>query len=369
MALAQFFEVRCLVPDCSQEVIFGQPFSEFDNAELPEGDYDTIVLPKWRETTSPTQFILSGLQHALNEWKPDYVLVEAEPWALLRWQVWMWCRKHPEVKLFEFTWENLARPGWKGALLEKVYQGAAKTSLGVVCGNRAAKELFRQVGKAEDELLVAAQLGIPEKGFELATASERKQWRDENGISETTVVIGFCGRFIASKGLLLLADAIQRLRGEGLDLKLCLLGHGELGKQVKAQLKEAVMVVPPVSHREVPAILKYWDLLVLPSQRLDEGGLVWEEQFGRVIIEAVAAGVPAIGSRHGAIPEVLGTEEAVFAEADTDSLVSKIRQFAKDKNARANLLAIQKKHVFNNYTHSRIAAQYAHFILERGSAE
>ena len=363
-ALEKYFQVCCFVPDCSQEVIFGQPYVDFNDAEIPTGDYETVILPKVRETNSRTQLLLKGLFKALNKWQPEYVLVEAEPWSQLRWQTWLWCRKHPEVKLFEFTWENLARPGWKGAVLAKVYQRAARTNQGVVCGNQAAKSLFLEAGKEEDELLVAAQLGIPEAGFESVTSLEREEWRKKNQVSEEAVVIGFCGRFIASKGLLLLSEAVGQLRDEGLDLKLCLLGHGELGDQVQAQLKEAVLVFPPVSHGEVPAILKYWDLLVLPSQRLDEGGQVWEEQFGRVIIEAVAAGVPAIGSRHGAIPEVLGTEEAVFEEADVDSLKTKIRRFAESEKERANLLATQKKHTFGNYTHSQIASQYAHFMLK-----
>ncbi len=54
------------------------------------------------------------------------------------------------------------------------------------------------------------------------------------------------------------------------------------------------------------------DLLVAPSQTMKN----WREQFGRMIIEAFACGVPVIGSDSGEIPFVIGDAGRVVAEAD-----------------------------------------------------
>ena len=42
----------------------------------------------------------------------------------------------------------------------------------------------------------------------------------------------------------------------------------------------------------------------------------WKEQFGRVLIEAMASGVPVIGSDSGAIPDVIGQAGLIFPEGD-----------------------------------------------------
>ena len=361
-ALSRYFEVCCFVPDCSDEVILGRSFAEFDDAEEPKGEHQVVTLQKAFRSNNRTQLLLKGFDQALSDWQPDFVLVEAEPWAFLRWQVWFWCRKNEGAQLFEFTWENLRRTGWKGLILDQVYRLAAKTNRGVVCGNEAAKALFIEAGQAKEDALVAAQLGIPDEGFPVVNEEERAAWRGEHEISLEYLVLGFCGRFIRSKGLLLVVEAMQELKQKGCKIKLALLGHGELKEQIAQALGDDVLFFDSVGHREVPAVMKFWDLLVLPSQRLDEGGLVWEEQFGRVIIEAVACGVPAIGSRHGAIPEVLGVSEAVFEEGAVSSLAAKIEQFAFSTQARADLLAQERAHVFEQYTHTRLAARYAEFL-------
>ena len=362
-ALSAFFEVRCFIPDCSDEESYGKKFTEFDSAAEPEGDHTVLVLPKLYGGKNRTKLILRGLHQALEDWKPDLVLVDAEPWSFLRWQSWLWCWKKKNDRFFEFTWENVRRPGWKGILLEQVYRLAVGTNRGVICGNQAAKKLFLNAGQRESEILVAAQLGIPDFGFPEATETERDEWKSEHGIPSDCIVVGFCGRFIRAKGLLILAEAISQLSNEGLSIRLCMLGHGELKEEIQQRLRDLVIFISPIGHSEVPGVLKYWDLLVLPSQRLETKYAVWEEQFGRVIIEAVASGVPAIGSNHGAIPEVLGVTEAVFEEEGVESLTERIRELGSDTSNRKRLLEKQRSHVFEKYTHTRIAAVYAAFLM------
>ncbi len=67
-----------------------------------------------------------------------------------------------------------------------------------------------------------------------------------------------------------------------------------------------------VPHRDVPAYLGAADLLLAPSQT----GPRWREQFGRVVIEAFACGVPVLGSDSGEIPYVIGDAGKVLPEND-----------------------------------------------------
>ena len=69
------------------------------------------------------------------------------------------------------------------------------------------------------------------------------------------------------------------------------------------------------------------DLMIIPTETTKR----IREQFGRVIVEAMASGVPVIGSTCGAIPEVIGDAGLVFPEGDADALAGALRQMLSDE--------------------------------------
>jgi glycosyltransferase involved in cell wall biosynthesis len=59
------------------------------------------------------------------------------------------------------------------------------------------------------------------------------------------------------------------------------------------------------------------DVAVVPS--------VWDEPFGRTVIEGMATGIPVLGSRVGGIPEILGPiDRLLFDRGDADQLAAKL---------------------------------------------
>jgi glycosyltransferase involved in cell wall biosynthesis len=94
-----------------------------------------------------------------------------------------------------------------------------------------------------------------------------------------------------------------------------------------------------------------FDALVLPSRR----AAAWKEQFGHVLIEAMAMGIPAVGSDSGAIPEVIGRPALVFAEDDARGLERILERLARDKDWRRAAAAYGEARVRAHYTHDRIA--------------
>jgi len=75
------------------------------------------------------------------------------------------------------------------------------------------------------------------------------------------------------------------------------------------------------------------DVLVLPSKTMP----TWKEQFGRVLIEAMACQVSVIGSSSGAIPEVIGKAGLVFKEGNAADLRAKIEQLKSSPKVRKEL--------------------------------
>jgi glycosyltransferase involved in cell wall biosynthesis len=117
------------------------------------------------------------------------------------------------------------------------------------------------------------------------------------------------------------ADAVAKLR-------LMLVGAGPEEKRLRAHAAELgiadAVSIGRVPYEEMPALYARASALVLAS--LPRSGCsvypgdiprcFWEEQFGMVLAEAMAAGVPMIVSTSGAIPEVAGDRAAYFAPGD-----------------------------------------------------
>ncbi|HET6316575.1 MAG TPA: glycosyltransferase family 4 protein, partial [Chloroflexota bacterium] len=148
-------------------------------------------------------------------------------------------------------------------------------------------------------------------------------------------------RFEAVKGLDVLLRAWQSVSSEA---SLVLAGDGPL----RAHLHGTnVHVLPPLSHQHVPGFLKALDVLVLPSVTILP---LHREQFGRVLVEAMAAGVPVIGSTSGAIPEVIGDAGLLVPERDPDALARAIETVLEDSALRQRLVDAGRERVRLRFT-------------------
>jgi glycosyltransferase involved in cell wall biosynthesis len=94
------------------------------------------------------------------------------------------------------------------------------------------------------------------------------------------------------------------------------------------------------------------DVLVLPARTRPN----WKEQFGRMLIEGMACGVPVVGSRSGAIPEVIGQAGLTFAEGDVEALRACLASLIAHPRLREQLIAAGRERVLSYYTQAQVAA-------------
>ncbi len=118
------------------------------------------------------------------------------------------------------------------------------------------------------------------------------------GISHPVIL--FVGRLVEDKGVKYLLRAFSKVVEEIPDAKLVIVGKGPEEKELK-KLQESlgltqVYFLGTVETRFMPNIYVGCDVLVLPSIR---------EPFGNVVIEAMAAGRPVIGSYVGGIKDTI----------------------------------------------------------------
>jgi glycosyltransferase involved in cell wall biosynthesis len=129
------------------------------------------------------------------------------------------------------------------------------------------------------------------------------------------------GRLVWEKGHQDVLRAFAALRAERDDVDLLVVGSGPEERKLERYAEElgvadAVEFRPTVPYEEMPALYGSASALVLAS--LPTRG--WEEQFGMVLIEALAGRTPVIASSSGAIPEVVEDDATLFTPGDWEGI-------------------------------------------------
>lgn len=99
------------------------------------------------------------------------------------------------------------------------------------------------------------------------------------------------------KGVDELVDAFKSINNENISLTLC--GDGELKGYILKKIKNdsRIKYMGKLKSEQLMEVYKKSDVLIIPS--------LWEEPFGRVVIEGNMNGLPVIASNKGGIPEIL----------------------------------------------------------------
>jgi len=367
--LADDFDITCVTWPLEGLTLFGLPLADFEQVDH-KPRYELLRLPLLPRNAGITRYVHGGLARLLSERSFDVILVDSEPWSFIRWQVCMLARLiQPQALFGEFTWENIERPSLKGWVLSMIYRLAVYTHDFSISGNQACRAILLRHGASTETNLVAAQLGVESADFRPADSEEKARLRDRLGLPAGVFLIGFCGRFTPAKGISELLAAVSAVIDlfPQQNIHLALLGHGEMNAELTTLAGERpwLHLLAPRPHREVAGFMRCLDLFVLPSKPVRSGPGLWEEQFGHVLIEAMAARVPTLGSSSGAIPEVIAMPEAIFQHSDVQSLTQVIERWLRDDSARDRLAAAQYHHTLKNYTHETLARTWGEFLLQR----
>lgn len=288
----------------------------------------------------------------LRRTQPDLVHIDEEPYNLATWLALRQAQRAGAKTVF-FSWQNILRRypppfNW----LE--HDVLARTD-GAIAGNAASAEVWRAKGY-RGPLWVIPQFGVDPELFKprQREMGDRGQGTSPLPPAPCPLAIGYAGRLVPEKGLdILLLAAAQvpevcvRIAGAGPE-------KGLLDYLVKQHgLGERVMFERPRPSTGMPQFYATLDAFVLPSRTRPN----WKEQFGRVLIEAMACGVPVVGSTSGEIPNVIGEAGLTFPEDDVEALAAHLRTLQRNPEVRAQLAATGRARVLARYTQRCIAEQ------------
>jgi glycosyltransferase involved in cell wall biosynthesis len=281
-----------------------------------------------------------GLGAQLRRVRPNLVHIDEEPYNLATAHA-LWLTRRSGAKSLFFSWQNIDRryPApfrW----LERYV--LSRVDYGIV-GNQESARVWRAKGFG-GRLAVIPQFGVDPEVFCLVPKIDGRGF-----------IIGYVGRLVEEKGVDVLLEALAGLKGMW---RAYVLGNGPAREGLQAQarhlgLADRVSFDAQIPSSQTPAYYQQLDVLVLPSRTRPN----WKEQFGRVLVEAMACGTPVIGSDSGEIPHVVGDAGLVFPEGRADVLQAHLARLLTDPDLRAVLARRGRERVLAHYTQAQVAAQ------------
>jgi glycosyltransferase involved in cell wall biosynthesis len=285
-----------------------------------------------------------SLSHSLREARPDIVHIDEEPWDLVTFHALRNSLAVQARPLF-FSWQNLLRR--YPPPFEWFARYAFRHCTHAIAGMASVERVLRAKGY-DGHVSVIPQFGVdPDIFCPCAVEQDARKARP--------YTLAYIGRLKHEKGVDVLLRAVAGLQG---DWRVRVLGAGpekEHLQQLATQLRiaERVQFDAPIPSTQMPDYYRQLDLCVLPSRRAPN----WMEQFGRVLIEAMASGVPVIGSDSGDIPNVIGDAGLIFPEEDAEALRAQIERVRCDAPLQAQLQKCGRERVLEQFTQARVAEQ------------
>ena len=187
-----------------------------------------------------------------------------------------------------------------------------------------------------------------------ASARETLGWTDD------APVVGFVGRFVPQKGMATLIGALDRVDAPW---RALFVGDGPERGLIEAFARtrpDRVRLVTDARHDDVPRWMNAMDVLCAPSRTTP----MWREQFGRMLVEAMACGVAVIASDSGEIPHVVGDAGELVAEANAEQWGTVIARLLSDKALRAEYGARGRTRALEQFAWPVIAARHLDFFEE-----
>ena len=305
-------ELHLIVPAIWKE--FGRTIA----AEPPrETGFSVHVLPIRLPHAGPMNWYLHfypGLGRLLRELDPDVIHLWEEPWSIVALQAQILRRRSAVVlEVDQNILKRLPPP------FEAIRKYVLRHTDHVLSRSPDATMVVRARGYAGP--ITPIGYGVDAVTFAPSASSV------EAGPSRA-FRIGYVGRLIEEKGL---DDALEAMAMSGAAVGFAIMGEGPYGAKLRERvsslgLEKRVSFQGWGTPADVANFLRNLDALVLLTRTTRDV----REQFGRVIIEAQACGVPVIGSTCGAIPDVVGDGGWIVPERDPQALRDLLNQIAAD---------------------------------------
>jgi len=310
-------------------------------AVTPQGYRLEIVPLRWNGQYH--LYYAPQMARLLRRFRPDLVHIDEEVYNFATFHAALMTRR-VGVRSVAFCWQNIYRRYPQP--FRWFERALARWLSGVVAGNADALQVLRRKGYDLPAVIIP-QYGVDTTSFRPGSPPALPPFR-----------VGYLGRLVPAKGIDILLESLRYCPQE---IELCIAGEGDEArwKALAERLGVASCVhwLWAIASRQVVDYLRHLHALVLPSRTTPR----WKEQFGRVLVEAMACGVPVIGSDSSEIPRVIGSAGLVFPEGDAMRLAECICSLSQDPDGWQDLSRRARERAVQQFSMAQVAAQYAEF--------
>ena len=310
----------------------------------------------------PAQFYLHWyprLASLLKSFRPDVIDLWEEPWGLVSAQaVRLRNKLLPATRIISETEQNICKQ--LPFPFEQFRRYTLKHADFAVARSHEAAEVLRSKGYAGEVEVVPNGVDV-----ELFRPMNRSECR--SAIGAMGFQVGYVGRLVEEKGL---SDLVESLKWCDPSVQLLFVGAGPAKPALETQAARQgcagrARFLENRPLEQLPEVMNGLDCLVLPSRTTDR----WKEQFGRVLIEAGACGIPVIGSDSGAIPDVVGDAGLVAPERNPRELAAAIEKLRVDADLRTRMGKAGLRQAVEQYSWQRVAARMEEIYRRVSKAE
>ena len=236
-------------------------------------------------------------------------------------------------------------------------KATAWTAFGqTIANNLKVRNVYR------DKPWIEIPLGVDTSAFHPDEVSKRIELKNVEWPESAVPVIGYVGRFVEEKGLRHLMKVLDQIEAPGKRWKALFVGGGPLESELREWASgysdSVVKILTGVEHGRVPKLLNGIDICAVPSQTRPH----WQEQLGRILIEAMASGVPVLASHSGEIPHVVGQAGVVISEDDIEQWVKSLNRLLDQPLYRSELAGLGLQRVVENYAWPIVARRFLTFF-------
>ena len=217
-----------------------------------------------------------------------------------------------------------------------------------------AKAALIDEGVAADSVVVIPAAVDCDRFHPDVRSDLRQRWN----VPTSAPLLLYVGRLIQEKGLVELLRAFAAIRSPR--AHLAFVGNGNQRERLAVAaatlgVSDRVHLVPSASYAEIPCVYAAADLVVAPSLPTP----YWEEQFGMVLVEAMASGRALVTTTSGAISEVVGDCAVLVPPYDIRALTYALERLLQEPQERMALGLRARDRASHLYSIPRVASQLA----------
>ena len=263
-------------------------------------------------------------------------------------------------KLVCLQWENIPFAYGESGEIRELKAAVRERADHFIAVTERAKEALVLEGVDPGRITVVP-MGIDTERFHPDEAL-RRACREDLGISNGEVAVLFTGRMVWEKGVYDFVHAAKLVKAAagGVPVRYVMVGKGPEREAVMARAGETGMgssfrFVESHPYDRMPGLFNAADLFVLPSISMR----MWKEQFGMVLVEAMACGTPVVSTSSGSISEVVGDAGLLVPANDPGELAKAIAALCLSVDLRRELGERGRTRAVERFGSKTIARQVA----------